>query len=111
VKTCKIESIINNGERVITHGNQNFFTKMLVNSTMDNLKEKNSFGFHNLPQQILKDRVLIIVKLYHKLLNMICQKKQRLKQWKTSHIIPLSQKGNKAEISTNIQSMRSNKNL
>jgi len=43
---------------------------------MENLKEKNSFGSDNVPQRILKDRVSILYKPYHKLLNMIYEEKQ-----------------------------------
>jgi len=55
VETCQIESTINNGQHVINEGNQNFFTEMLVETTMEKLKEKNSFGFYNVPQRILKE--------------------------------------------------------
>ena len=99
VETCQIESIINNGQRVVNEGNQNFFTEILVKTTMENLKEKNSFGFDNVPQRILRDGVSILYKPYHKLLNMIYEEKQIPEQWKTSRIIPLHKKGNKAEIS------------
>ncbi len=99
VETCQIENVNNNGQRVINKGNENFFTETLVKTTMENLKEKNSFGFDNVPQQILRDGVSILYKPYHKLLNIIYEEKQIPEQWKTLPIIPLYKKGNKAEIS------------
>jgi hypothetical protein len=66
---------------------------------MESLKEKISFGFGNITQRILKDRVSILVKPYHKLPNMIYVNKQITEHWKTPHIKPLHKKGNKTEIS------------
>ena len=65
---------------------------------MKNFKEKNSYGFDNVPLRVMRVGALILAKPLHKLLNLIYEQKQIPEQWKTSRIIPLHKKGRKTEI-------------
>ena len=98
VESSEIDINIYNGERVIVDVNKNFFTKELVQSVMEDLKEKNSYGFDNIPQRILKEGASVLMEPFHKLLNLIYQQKKLPEQWKTSRIIPLHKKGKKSEL-------------
>ena len=50
VASREIDSKLNRGERVIVDVNKNLFSRELVKSVMEDLKENNLFGFDNVPQ-------------------------------------------------------------
>ena len=72
-----------------------FFTEEKVFEVMNNLKDKSSYGFDNIPVKVLRDAHQILAKPYHKLLNKIYHQNIIPEQWKTSRILPLHKKGKK----------------
>jgi len=54
-----------------------------------------SYGYDNIPMQVLKDGATQLAKPYHKLMGMIYDAKAIPYQWKVARIIPLHKKGAK----------------
>ena len=94
-ESTTIEPDVFNGEEKVNVDSVDFFTEEKVFEVMNNLKDKSSYGFDNIPVKVLRDAHQILAKPYHKLLNKIYHQNIIPEQWKTSRILPLHKKGKK----------------
>ena len=98
VAEMEIDQNIYNGSKKVIAASEYLFTLDNVVKTMQNLKDKSSYGVDNIPVKILRDGCEILAKPYHILLNKIYNQKVIPEQWKTSRILPLYKKGNKNQV-------------
>ena len=98
VKSTEVDPKVYNGTRKVNVSSENFFTEEKVLNAMENLKNKSSYGFDNIPVKILRDGCTFLVKPYHQLLNKIYHQGTIPEQWKTSRILPLHKKGQKKQM-------------
>ena len=92
VKNANIDPNVYNGRTKMTVAESNFMSPLEIVECVKQLKIKNCESYDHIPQRILIDGIIILIKPLSQLFNFIYRDKQIPEQWLIAKITPIHKK-------------------